>query len=110
MALCLLPTDDAGVGQLIHDPGGTVEADLQKTLQHTDRSFVFLDDETACPFKILIDITFTGTVRGTYALGLADLTSISALPWETPFSCVRNSTTSLTSVSDTKAPCTRAGF
>ena len=56
-----LRTDHAGIRKLVHDPCCPVKADLEHSLQHTDRSPFFLNDEFACIHKVdIILIISTG--------------------------------------------------
>ena len=47
---------DSGVAELVHDPCGTVEADLVHSLQHSDGRFLLLDNEFAGLLEI--NVTF----------------------------------------------------
>ena len=49
-----LLTDNACFRKLVHDAGRPVKADLENTLQKTNRSLVFLDDKTPRLYKVLI--------------------------------------------------------
>ena len=40
---------DPGLGQLVHDPGSPVEADLEHPLEHADGCLILFDDKSCLP-------------------------------------------------------------
>ena len=49
-------TDNTGIRKLIHDAGSSVESDLEHSLEHTDRCFVFFNDKLSGICKVFIYI------------------------------------------------------
>ena len=44
----------AGLGQLVHDAGRPVKADLERSLEHSDGRFVLLNNELSCLDKVFV--------------------------------------------------------
>ena len=59
-----LRTDHACVRELIHDAGSPVEADLEYTLQHSNRCFILFNDEFPGVGKEFIHIFTAAGCRG----------------------------------------------